>query len=211
MLSDLTDPNAIRKAAAEFDELGREEFLRRYGYGRAIRYFVRIDDRLYDSKALVGAAHGVQFPDRGALSPSEFSGGEQTVRPTLERLGFNVIDRRAEVLEAMTSLREAIEAVCDLLHLRNQGSEDFDVDFMDRIIKQALPQLVGALGEDRAVVRGRTGIGTAADVPWVGLFPPGDAASAQQGFYVVYLFAKDGSAACECPLEWWDLRTEVRH
>ncbi len=46
----------------------------------------------------------------------------------------------------------------------------------------------------RAVVVGRTGIGTAADVPWVGLFPPDSERSAQEGFYLVYLFAKDGSA-----------------
>jgi MoxR-like ATPase len=33
--------------------------------------------------------YGHQFPERGASVPSEFSGGEETVRPTLEKLGFS--------------------------------------------------------------------------------------------------------------------------
>jgi 5-methylcytosine-specific restriction protein A len=42
-------------------------------------------------------------------------------------------------------------------------------------------------------VKGSTGIGTDADVPWIGIFS-GDSVSAQEGYYLVYLFAADGSA-----------------
>src|SRR4051794_28251177 len=34
-----------------------------------------------------------------------------------------------------------------------------------------------------------------ADVPWIGVWPPGTDAPAYSGFYLVYLFAADGSAA----------------
>lgn len=37
-------------------------------------------------------------------------------------------------------------------------------------------------------------MGTTAEVPWVAIYPPGSSASAQSGFYAVYLFAADGSA-----------------
>ncbi len=37
-------------------------------------------------------------------------------------------------------------------------------------------------------------MGTTAEVPWIAIYPPGTVASAQLGFYVVYLFAADGSA-----------------
>jgi len=49
-----------------------------------------IDGRLYDSKAIVGAAHGYEFPLAGPLRTGDFSGGEATVTRKLEELGFTV-------------------------------------------------------------------------------------------------------------------------
>ena len=49
----------------KLDELeGRDEFLRRYGFGRARAYLLEVDGKLYDSKAIVGYAHSV---DQGEL------------------------------------------------------------------------------------------------------------------------------------------------
>lgn len=195
MLSDLTEPGAVRNAAAEFDKLGRDEFLRRYGYRPALRYFARIDGRDYDSKALVGVAHGLQHPEKGRLAPSEFSGGEATVLPTLERLGFEVVDRREEVMAGLTSLDSLLHTVCELLHQRHEGSEDFSGDDLNTLIQNGIAGRLAELAHNRAEARGRTGIGTPADVPWVSLFPVGHGSSAQHGYYLVYLFSKDGSAA----------------
>ena len=90
-LSDVTDANAIRAAIAEFDDLGRDSFLQKYGFGQARQYFLRTEQgKLYDSKAIVGAAHGKQFPERGPLRAEDFSGGERTVKSLLEQLGFSV-------------------------------------------------------------------------------------------------------------------------
>ncbi len=44
-----------------------------------------------NSKAVAGVAYGKQFPDRGPLRSDDFSGGEETVRPVLEKLGFTVV------------------------------------------------------------------------------------------------------------------------
>lgn len=90
-LADLTSAQAVEKAVDEFNRLGRETFLDKYGFGRAREYFLEIDGKRYDSKAIVGAAHGFQFPSEGALRPSDFSGGDATVRVKLESLGFNVL------------------------------------------------------------------------------------------------------------------------
>jgi 5-methylcytosine-specific restriction protein A len=87
---DITDPRAVRLAAAEFDRLGAEAFLAKYGFGKARNYFLLLGDREYDSKAILGAAHAYQFPDRGPLRPSDFSGGEATVATKLEALDFTV-------------------------------------------------------------------------------------------------------------------------
>jgi hypothetical protein len=90
-LNDLTSPHAVRQALEEFEQLGRSAFLTKYGFGQAREYFVRSDGKMYDSKAVVGAAYGYQYPDRGPLKAIDFSGGEATVQAKLEELGFEVV------------------------------------------------------------------------------------------------------------------------
>ena len=78
--SDITDPAAVVRAVREFDAVGRGAFLARYGFGEARQYFLSMDGKLYDSKAIIGAAHGYQFPEKGPLRPTEFSRGDATVK-----------------------------------------------------------------------------------------------------------------------------------
>lgn len=92
-VGELTSPEAVELALAEFDELGRDAFLAKYGFGRAKRWYVERDGRLYDSKAIVGVAIGYQHPQRGPMSYNEFSGGEGSVKARLEALGFTLVDR----------------------------------------------------------------------------------------------------------------------
>ena len=81
---------SVLSAIAEFDAIGREAFLDRYGFGYARSYFLGFGGRRYDSKAIVGAAHGYAFPDQGPLDSEQFSGGHATVQRLLESLGFTV-------------------------------------------------------------------------------------------------------------------------
>jgi hypothetical protein len=78
---------------AEFSTLGRTAFLARYGYGKSRDFLVRnpANGELCDSKAIVGAAYGFQYPHEGPLKPTDFSGGEATVVPKLQSLGFEVV------------------------------------------------------------------------------------------------------------------------
>jgi hypothetical protein len=94
-LGELTSQSAVEAALDEFDQLGREEFLAKYGFGRGRRYFVRRNGEYYDSKAIAGAAYGFQFPDRGALRNDQFQGGEHGAKARLESLGFDVVPRQA--------------------------------------------------------------------------------------------------------------------
>lgn len=80
-LTSLT-PERVRLAAAEFDELGRVAFLRKYGFSKAKSYFLDFDGSLYDSKAIVGSALG--------LPARRFFDGDTTVARRLEELGFQV-------------------------------------------------------------------------------------------------------------------------
>ena len=92
-LSNLTDRNAIISAIKEFEELGRERFLAKYGYHPARSYFVLYAGGQYDSKAIVGVAHGIENPGLGPMQPSDFSGGESTVAKKVREFGFEVKSR----------------------------------------------------------------------------------------------------------------------
>ncbi len=89
---DVVQPRHVRQAAAEYDELGQDEFLARYGFGRVRAYLLIIDDKAYDSKAVLGAAykHATGRP----LGPEDFSGGAAGAARVLRALGFEVRNLR---------------------------------------------------------------------------------------------------------------------
>lgn len=93
-LADLTDPTAVLQAIREADSLGRDRFLKKYGFGRSREYFLEHQGKRYDSKAIAGVAYGFQHPAEGPLTAGDFSGGEQTVQRRLEALRFRVIVAR---------------------------------------------------------------------------------------------------------------------
>jgi len=76
-------------AMDEYDRLGQDEFLGKYGFDRARSYLLIHNGKAYDSKAVVGVAHGF-LPGERALSARDFSGGEATVGRLLRGLGFTV-------------------------------------------------------------------------------------------------------------------------
>jgi 5-methylcytosine-specific restriction protein A len=87
-LGDITR-EAVLAALARYDELGQDEFFNRYGFDRARSYLLVHNGKEYDSKAIVGVAHGF-LPGERALLAGDFSGGEATVGRLLRRLGFTV-------------------------------------------------------------------------------------------------------------------------
>jgi len=87
-LADITK-SAVELALAEYDELGRDEFLQRYGFSDAKQYWLIYNGQAYPSKAIAGVAHKYVADNQILPSPS-FSGGEETVVKKLRQLGFEV-------------------------------------------------------------------------------------------------------------------------
>jgi 5-methylcytosine-specific restriction protein A len=102
------DRDAVLAAIAEFDEVGRDAFLDRYGFGDARKFWLVHDGRRYDSKAIVGVAHGY-VDGRQAMTAEDFSGGAATVEPTLVSLGFEV-----ERIERFDWTRQEVVLALDL-------------------------------------------------------------------------------------------------
>ncbi|GIG58522.1 hypothetical protein Lfu02_28940 [Longispora fulva] len=106
-LADVTAQDVL-KAIAEFDRLGREEFLASTGFGTAREYFIEHNGQRYDSKAIVGYAHGVS--QHVQLLPGDFTGGDKTVATLLRSLGFIVRQIRNP-----DWTRDEIVLACDLV------------------------------------------------------------------------------------------------
>ncbi len=86
-------PEHVNAAIEEYDELGGDAFLRRYGFGRSTEYLLWQEGQSYDSKAILGVAlrHAVGRPATSA----EFNGGVSGAAQVLTDLGFTVIPMAA--------------------------------------------------------------------------------------------------------------------
>jgi hypothetical protein len=105
-LSELTSRDAVLDAIREYDALGQDGFLAKYGYAPARKFQLIQDGKSYDPKAIVGVAFKYQFPERGPLQASEFSGGDATVVPLLRKLNFDVQTIQEEDPSATISANE---------------------------------------------------------------------------------------------------------
>ncbi|WP_343449841.1 hypothetical protein [Micromonospora oryzae] len=106
-LADVTRASVLA-AVEEFDRLGRDVFLKSTGFGRSRAYYLDYQGNLYDSKAIIGYAHGVSTGT--AWGPADFSGGDKTVAQRLEALGFMVA-----FLPNPDWTRDEIILACDLV------------------------------------------------------------------------------------------------
>lgn len=111
----------MQAALDEYEQLGKEAFLRKYGFREASGYLVRNPrtQALADSKAIVGVALAFQYPERGPLRAADFSGGAATVQRVLEQLGFEVLHqgRSAARESANWSESEVAATVADYLSM----------------------------------------------------------------------------------------------
>jgi Domain of unknown function (DUF3883) len=123
-LSDLTSPTAIKLSIEECDRLGRERFLKRYGFGHARDYPLHFRGHEYDSKAIVGVAHGYQFPDAGPLQSGEFSGGISNSGAATKAfaLGFDVEGKKRRPTDwTLEECEVTVDAYFECLRMKLAG------------------------------------------------------------------------------------------
>lgn len=126
-ISELTEPNAVLKAIQEFDEIGRERFLERYDFGPSKKFYLVHQGKYYDSKAILGAAYGYQFPTRGPLPFDEFKGGDQAIHLLSDGLGFKVVE-----------LSKKSGGIPELAHLLNELAPGYDIGALQALREKRL-------------------------------------------------------------------------
>lgn len=96
--SRLNDADSVLRACKDFDELGRQGFLKKYKFGKSDTYYLELNGRYYDSKAIVGVAFAYQYPNEGVLSSKDFHGGLGDSVKVLRKMNFTVIEGRPHFL-----------------------------------------------------------------------------------------------------------------
>lgn len=81
----------VLKAIAEFDTLGRADFLAAYGFKPSREYVLRHEGKEYDSKPIWAVAHKWDADVARPLRFDEFSGGAADAVKKLQALGFEVV------------------------------------------------------------------------------------------------------------------------
>ncbi|MFC9649574.1 HNH endonuclease [Streptomyces sp. NPDC056937] len=89
-LTDITR-REVERAIEECDRLGRDAFLKHHGFQPARRYLLSHKGKHYDSKAIVGVAHGF-LSGQQPLAASDFSGGAAHAAGLLKSFGFDIAE-----------------------------------------------------------------------------------------------------------------------
>jgi hypothetical protein len=78
----------VFRALKEYDELGADRFLSKWGFGPTTTYDLIWETRRYPPKAILGAAFAMAVGRR--IASKDFEGGKSGAVKVLVGLGFNV-------------------------------------------------------------------------------------------------------------------------
>ena len=191
-LADLTNREAVLDAMREYDDLGRDAFLEKYGFGPSKRYYIEVEGQRYDSKAIAGVALGKQYPETGFLRNSEFSGGIATVGQKLANLGFNFIDAMLEE-QGSKSIGGLLKAAMDEFAVERRTP--FNTKPMlwaaMNAVKDRLESFDAVQSRPHIICQWSLGAGNWLKIPWIALFDDRVTRSAQSGIYFVLLISED--------------------
>jgi MoxR-like ATPase len=149
------------------------------------------------------------FEDVGEVNDVELSGPElspeisEAFRLSGIRSGSGIVRSVGGALLGRFTTRGTSAAddlpklLAQVLHLQSSWTKDATTAPMTEraiLVKTAIPSMLGPLLPADRVVKGSGGHGSAARVPWVRIYDAVHSPKATEGWYVVYLFAADGSA-----------------
>ena len=180
---------AIERAIAEYDDLGRDAFLAKYGFGRATTYALVVDGVEYDPKAIAGVAYGIDHPERGPLANTEFNGG-LALRGAYRPAGFDVVLRTTP---GKVVLRDLLEQLMTEYPQAKASafSGSHPVQDVLRSLVESLKRTGSVASRPSVQVRGSAGQGNWAAIPWVAFLDDRVTTSTQSGVYPVLLFRED--------------------
>ena len=198
--SDVTSRHAVLAAIGEFDQIGREAFLAKYGFGPSREYVVVWNGKDYDSKALLGAAYSHQFDGTERLRSEDFSGGDET-RRVLERLGFqirSIADGEAgSVEQPALGIQDGIEQILDEYGRARAGQFGSTAEVWGTFesLNEVFNMSPPVTSRPTVSAVWSAGRGNWARIPWISFLDARETRTTQRGVYPVLLFREDLSGA----------------
>lgn len=191
-LSDLTSREAVLEAIREYEELGRDAFLTKYGFGESKRYYIEVDGKRYDSKAIAGVAVGKQHPQSGYLQHNSFSGGIAAVGRKLTQLGFKFVDRLSEGPD-QPSIGDLLANAMAEFAIERATPFQTKPRLWDAMnaVKHRLETFEAVQSRPHISCHWSLGAGNWLKIPWIALFDDRVTKSAQSGIYFVLLVSED--------------------
>lgn len=143
---DVKSRKAVLSAITECDRLGRDAFLKKYGFARARSFTLHHEQEEYDSKAILGVAHGYQFPELGPLSSEDFSGGKSAAGQRISQLGFEVdgVTRRPRDW-SVAEVEAIVEDYFSMLRLQLSGQSVNKTDRRNALAPSLHDRSVGSI------------------------------------------------------------------
>lgn len=182
---------AIERAIAEYDELGRDAFLSKHGFGRATAYALVVDGREYDPKAIAGVAYGIDHPEEGTLRNTEFNGGQQ-LRSAFRPAGYDVVLRTpADSVVIRELLGRFMAGYVDARSQQFRG--DNPASLLLKEIAQHLDMSTPVTARPDVKVEWSVGRGNWAAAPWIAFLDQRVTTTTLSGVYAVLLFREDMS------------------
>lgn len=122
-ITSIKNRSSILSSIKEYDKVGKDNFLNKYGYKDSRKYYLSYNGKEYDSKAIVGVAFQYEYPTEPYLQSTEFSGGKNTVVKLLNSFDFIVTEKSIvnSVIDAFNILNKesSINELKELMIKRN--------------------------------------------------------------------------------------------
>jgi len=173
----------------KWDSVGREQFLSEFGVHPARKFFIRRSGKRYDAKPVVYAALKAS-PEAAGLDLMQLPGDAGHIRDPLVSLGLEILSG-----EEMTRLQTLIGEVLQL-QLRYEKRHSPVMERRGQLLLDIGRELAEFVQTSHVVNDHEVGNGKGlfAFVPWVRVHDKDLSPTPSSGWYIVLLFAADGSA-----------------
>jgi len=181
--------DGVNAALDEWDSIGRERFLQKYEANPARKFFIRRQGRRYDAIAVLFAALRAQ-PGFAAISLRDFPADARHVRDPLVEKGLEILSG-AELLQIQTAIQSVLELQPEY-EKRNSPAMERRGQLLLEIARELSEYTRTSSVVDNCEVG--NGKGLYAFIPWVRVHDQIKSPDPKSGWYVVLLFAADGSS-----------------
>lgn len=182
---------SIKRAITEFDELGRDAFLKKHRFGQATEYALVHEGREYDPKAIAGVAYGFDHPDEGTLPNTHFNGGKE-LQKAYGPAGFTVVKKAtADTGSIRVLLERILDAYVPARQAKFSGTGEVPDTF--RLLRSLIAKADPLATRPEVLVKASFGNGNWAHAPWIALLDRRETTTTTHGVYPVLLFREDMS------------------